>query len=177
MRALMYALVFLLSAGIATALPYVGQTGIDTTYVNSWSGSTYYNTNVNEWIVCRADESSAWVAAYDSNMNIQPGDDYSVGQPGGNYDTYAVCASLGYATVDAWGGTCGTVCGYCEAHYGGYENYDFGSSPSNLHSTVHWRCAQYVGPVDGGEIPEFTSIGAALALLGAAGYIAFRKRK
>jgi len=76
------------------------------------------------WIVCRADVNSAWVAAND----------------GGTYDAVAACQALGYVGVDAWGGTCGTVCGYCgEA---GNETYDGagGNSPESLSQTVHWRC-------------------------------------
>ena len=51
------------------------------------------------WIVCRADANSAWISA----------DNYN----GGVYESLQICNYLGYDTVTANGGTCGTVCGYC----------------------------------------------------------------
>ncbi len=75
------------------------------------------------WIVCRADDNSAWVA---SNSN-------------GNYQASLICQHLGYARADMWGGTCGTVCGYC--NMAGQERYDNnGGNADRLGVTVHWRC-------------------------------------
>ncbi|QDG51927.1 hypothetical protein FIV42_14615 [Persicimonas caeni] len=78
-----------------------------------------------EWIVCRADSSTAWVAA----------------NSGGVYNPTVACQSLGYSGADAWGGTCGTVCGYCGQQ--GNEYYDGGGGDATyLTFTVHWRCTQ-----------------------------------
>ncbi|MDD8022694.1 MAG: hypothetical protein PHX82_06250 [Paracoccaceae bacterium] len=76
------------------------------------------------WTVCRADTSTAWLSA-----NV-----------GGTYNAEAICQSLGYSEVDAKGGTCGTVCGYCGTV--GQETYDdSGGAITSLSSTVNWRCA------------------------------------
>ncbi len=76
------------------------------------------------WTVCRADTSTAWLAANN----------------GGAYNPTQACQSIGYARADAWGGTCGTVCGYCGT--AGREYYDGGGgSATYLTYTVHWRCA------------------------------------
>jgi len=65
----------------------------------------------------------------------------------------AICQALGYSSVSAIGGTCGNVCGYCQAPTScsarGNEHYDGGGAPSvaavnagaTLSFTVHWRCA------------------------------------
>lgn len=159
-----------------SAVPDEGMTGIDNSYLNDYSGSTSFNTQVNEWIVCRADSDSAWIASYDSGMDIQKGDPLlPTNKPGGRYDAIKICQELGYASADAFGGTCGTVCGYCEEHFGGTEQYDGGGgSLSDLGSTVHWKCVDFLG--SGDDIPEFTSLGAMAALLGA-GLYAYKRRK
>lgn len=75
------------------------------------------------WKVCRADASTAWVAA----------------NSGGTYNAVETCQYLGYTGVNAQGGTCGTVCGYCGT--AGAETYDGGGgSPTSMSFTVHWRC-------------------------------------
>lgn len=99
--------------GDVCELPEVGSTGIDQTF-----GSNY--------VVCRADEQSAWVAHNDPNGN--------------HYNALQICETLGYSTVTAWGGTCGTICGYCGNQ--GNEYYD-GAGYFNLNDiayTVHRRC-------------------------------------
>lgn len=53
-----------------------------------------------EWVVCDADETSAWVSA---------------GPDGGNFHAQAICEGMGYASVGAIGGTCGSPCSFCEA--------------------------------------------------------------
>jgi hypothetical protein len=77
------------------------------------------------WKVCRADNSTAWIA----------GMQYAI------FDAVAICQKLGYTGVDKYGGTCGTVCGYCGNNN---ETYDgAGAScgfPPKLCYTVHWRC-------------------------------------
>ncbi|WP_437958456.1 hypothetical protein WME76_01535 [Sorangium sp. So ce119] len=50
------------------------------------------------WVVCAADEDTAWVSA-----NAE-----------GYFHLDLICQELGYAAAGAIGGTCGNVCGYCE---------------------------------------------------------------
>ncbi len=77
------------------------------------------------WRVCRADEESAWIAANSR----------------GNYNPNAICQLLGYERADMWGGTCGTVCGYCNDV--GREHYDNGGGNADrLGVTVHWHCVR-----------------------------------
>ena len=82
----------------------------------------------NPWYVCRADTSTTWVAANTS----------------GTYRYDEVCKELGYDRADAWGGTCGTRCGYCGNV--GREFYDGGGKDScgagTVCFTVHWRCVR-----------------------------------
>ncbi len=107
------------SASAQVSVPAVGTGGTD----GVLSGDP--------WTVCRADTDTAWVAA-----NVS-----------GQYNAIVACQALGYTSVDAWGGTCGTVCGYCDV--AGNEYYDGGGgSPTSLAYTVHWRCTGYVGQVD-----------------------------
>ncbi len=107
------------SASAQVSVPAVGTGGTDGVLTGD------------PWTVCRADTDTAWVAA----------------NTGGEYNAIVACQALGYTSVDAWGGTCGTVCGYCGNV--GYEYYDGGGgSPSSLSWTVHWRCTGYVGQVD-----------------------------
>ncbi|MFT7520040.1 MAG: hypothetical protein ACI9MC_002184 [Kiritimatiellia bacterium] len=77
----------------------------------------------NPWKVCRADPSSAWFAANSA----------------GTYQPDRICAEYGYSKATAWGGTCGTVCGYCGR--AGDEKYDGGGgNGTELKVTVHWKC-------------------------------------
>ncbi len=141
-------LVAALSLSFAYAVPDVGDTGVDTTYSPN-----------NNYIVCRADTQSAWVSA----------------NTGGTYDASGVCNTLGYAGADAFGGTCGDVCGYCGDNV---ETYDgAGGSLTRLGYTVNWRCVDFVGDDNGGdeEVPEFTVIAGVIVLLGAGAYV-YRKR-
>ena len=76
----------------------------------------------NVWTVCRADANTAWVASTGS----------------GQYNAVVACQSLGYSGVNAFGGNCGTVCGYCGSPN---ETYDGGGGPLPILAfTVHWRC-------------------------------------
>jgi hypothetical protein len=78
-----------------------------------------------EWIVCRADASTAWLSA----------------DTGGQYNPTVACQSVGYSSVDAWGGTWGYSCGYNNVP--GNEYYDGGGgNATNLSYTVHWRCVR-----------------------------------
>lgn len=86
-------------------------------------GGSYGVISGNPWIVCRADAGSAWIAANNR----------------GEYYLNDICRHLGYGRADAWGGTCGTVCGRCGV--AGLESYDGnGLSGDILRFTVHWRC-------------------------------------
>ncbi len=75
------------------------------------------------WKICRADASTAWLTSNSS----------------GTYHAVNICKYLGYTGVNANGGTCGTVCGYCGSNS---EQYD-GSNGCTLPmvcNTVAWRC-------------------------------------
>ena len=99
----------------STGLPGVGQQGRDGVVEGD------------SWIVCRADESTAWVAANN----------------GGTYLPTTACRALGYRDYDRWGGTCGRVCGYCESPNEIYDSAGgSGASGAPLSHTVHWRCAR-----------------------------------
>ncbi|AWV90884.1 hypothetical protein DN745_16765 [Bradymonas sediminis] len=101
----------------------VAVTNIDDDIPSVGFVGTTGRTTGDPWTVCRADASTAWVSA----MNA------------GSYNPTAACQSLGYSSVDAWGGTCGDVCGFCGNS--GFENYDNnGGNATNLSVTVHWRC-------------------------------------
>lgn len=85
------------------------------------------------WQVCRADSSTAWVAANTSGI----------------YSFHAICKNFGYLGANAWGGTCGTLCGYCGTV--GDERYSSTGtvgvlsgnySATQVYYTVHWRCAR-----------------------------------
>lgn len=88
------------------------------------------------WVVCSADADEAWVS------HALPG--------GGDYHPELICASLGYASVGAYGGTCGSICGYCRGETscaangspvfdgGGYCGMDPGGLV--LCPSVHWQC-------------------------------------
>jgi len=87
------------------------------------------------WVVCRADANSAWI----SHTDIY----------GGTYEPLLICNYLGYASVTAYGGTCGVVCGYCgnggdgcgTTSDAGYV-FDGGNSCTlpQLCYTVQWLC-------------------------------------
>lgn len=142
-------LTLLVAMSVAFALPSAGDKGVDNSY-----GSYNYE-------VCRADSSSAWLSADNS----------------GTYSPINVCNLLGYADVDAVGGTCGTVCGYCGNQ--GYEYFDgAGGNKNKLQYTVTWRCVDYQGNDTGNdeEVPEFGILAAAGVLVVAAGFIFLRRR-
>jgi hypothetical protein len=86
------------------------------------------------WVVCRADAMTAWIAA----------------TPGGSFSALAICQSFGYARVTRWGGTCGSVCGYCQGGTScmnlGNQTFDSGGGDpragGRIGNTVHWECSQ-----------------------------------
>jgi hypothetical protein len=97
------------------------------------------------WTICAADANSAWI----SGTN-------------GKYHPELICQSLGYhggyngTGVVRYGGTCGTICGYCQSGKSctnlGNRTFDIGNwnGSGNCGSdslgpiacnTVHWECA------------------------------------
>jgi len=100
--------------------------------------STYFATA--SWIVCRADAYNAWISSY-----------YN----GGTYYALSICQYLGYSSISAYGGTCGTVCGYCwnggsgcgTASNAGYyfDGQNSCKYPSMCY-TVHWVCSNPYSP-------------------------------
>lgn len=98
-------------------------------------------TSGSPYVVCSADTTEAWIANGNSS--------------GGTYYPLAICKSLGYSTVTAYGGTCGTVCGYCQPGMScsthGNQTFDNGGAASlaalngggTLATTVHWKCGGY----------------------------------
>jgi cysteine-rich repeat protein len=94
-------------------VPKVGTVGVDQTFDSNY-------------IVCRADEQSAWVAHNDAGGN--------------HYNALQICQSLGYSTVTAWWGTCGTICGYCNNQWNEYYDGAGFENINNLFYTVHRRC-------------------------------------
>jgi len=137
-----YMIILALISASAMAIPQAGQEGVDTTY------------GAYDWVVCRADSDSAWISADSS----------------GTYSPINVCEELGYTGVNAVGGTCGTVCGYCGQDI---EHYDgAGGSAEHLEYTVTWRCVSYEGAQD---VPEFSLVGGAIALTGI-GLVICRRR-
>lgn len=111
---------------VASSLtPVVGATGT----LGSFAPSGSRNDG---WRICRVSGGTAWFA---SNSR-------------GGYNFHDICKAYGYKGADAWGGTCGTVCGYCGTS--GDERYSrtgtVGTVAGNLSATqiyytVHWRCA------------------------------------
>ena len=81
------------------------------------------------WRVCRSDASTAWFA-----INQATG----AGLP--LYNVVTACQSAGYTRVEAWGGNCGTICGFCGT--AGLESYDSSGALPIIGYTVHWRCAR-----------------------------------
>ncbi|MBN2905658.1 MAG: hypothetical protein JXJ18_02995 [Rhodobacteraceae bacterium] len=139
------AVVFFLGILLAATVQAAAQASPPTVGTSSTVGVN----SGNPWTVCRADTNTAWLAA-----NVA-----------GNYNAVAACASVGYSTVTAQGGTCGTVCGYCGTV--GREYYDgYGGSTTSMTSTVHWQCGTFVGAGDT-DAPTVTITGAPAAISGA----------
>ena len=94
-------------------LPVVGSTGTS----GVLSG--------NPWIVCSANTDTLWLSS----------------SPSGSYDAIVACNSQGYTNVSAFGGNCGTVCGYCGVR--GRQYFDGGGgTTTRLEYTVHWLCTR-----------------------------------
>ena len=85
------------------------------------------------WTVCRSDANSAWISSVS----------------GGEYHADTICQQLGYLRHGRDGGTCGSVCGYCEDNTScsnpGTETYDGADTCGEaLCSTVQWECVNKI---------------------------------
>lgn len=93
------------------------------------------------WVVCQADANQAWVSANN----------------GGYYHAENICKQLGYRTVSNWSGTCGNICGYCQAQTScsnpgtgpeienhPWTQFNGGSDAqgNKIAYTVQWRCVK-----------------------------------
>ena len=113
---------------------YLSAAGTLVTVAPTVCMTSNYGTMSGSWIVCQANATSAWISAAASS--------------GGTYQADLICKYLGYPSVTAQGGTCGTVCGYCSNGGAGCgtnstSGYVFdgdGGSVSWLSGTVHWVC-------------------------------------
>lgn len=101
------------------------------------SGEVCFSSNEfatgDPWVICDIDETEAWISA----------------DSGGSYNAPAICQALGYDAVGQWGGTCGKVCGYCEAgttscESPGLRTFDSSGATADtldeLGTTVQWTC-------------------------------------
>jgi hypothetical protein len=90
------------------------------------------------WVVCQADQHSAWISQATSL--------------GGHYHPLRICQDLGYTAVSQFGGDCGDVCNFCQ-HSGscsnpGLQHFEGGNSCTGqsdacgplLCFTVQWLC-------------------------------------
>ena len=104
-----------------------------------FSSNAYVTGTAANWTVCSANALTAWVSS------TAPA----------TFNPTAICQLLGYAAVSQCGGTCGSVCGYCQSGTTsctspGSETFDSGglSSPltpttpalTSYGMTVHWLC-------------------------------------
>lgn len=88
------------------------------------------------WVVCDATEASAWISS---------------GPDGGNFHAQAICEALGYDSVGAIGGNCGSPCSFCEAGsscdatglraFNGGGNCGSDDDGPVLCTTVMWICS------------------------------------
>ena len=99
------------------------------------SGSNY--------IICAMNKTGAWITANNNGA-------------GCTYAALNICKKYGFTRVGRWGGTCGTICGYCGAWTcqnpqgqfvlgAAFTNFDGGGGNpvggGNISCTVHWECA------------------------------------
>ena len=91
------------------------------------------------YTICKADCNGAWIA---NASNV-----------GGKYHALQICQSYGYGSVTMFGGTCGIVCGYCDAstcmNPSAMPKFDGGGNSCGMDqfgpilcTTVHWLCAK-----------------------------------
>jgi hypothetical protein len=99
------------------------------------SGSNY--------VICAMNSTGAWITANNNGG-------------GCTYGALNICKKYGFTKVNRWGGTCGTICGYCNSATcsapqgqftlgGNYTTYDSGGgnpvNGGNISCTVQWECA------------------------------------
>ena len=82
-------------------------------------------SGTNQWIVCRADNETAWIS--------------SLGGGGSQYDAAAICVHLGYTSETEHGGNGGNVCTTPETYDEGGESCGY---PPVLCYTVDWKCSK-----------------------------------
>ena len=95
------------------------------------------------YVICAMNSTGAWIAGNNNGG-------------GCNYGALAICKKYGFTKVARWGGTCGTICGYCNASScaapqgaftlgGAYTTFDSGggnpTNGANISCTVQWECA------------------------------------
>jgi cysteine-rich repeat protein len=107
------------------------------------TGPTQCETGVDpgngaEYVVCSADGDTAWISGLEAG--------------GAEYHAEAICIELGYTGIGEHGGTCGSVCGFCEmiessCDANGEMYFDDGGTSCGsdelgeiLCYTVHWTC-------------------------------------
>jgi hypothetical protein len=88
-------------------------------------------TTGSPYVICSVTASDIWISANNA----------------GSYYPAAICALYGYSTVAQWGGTCGSVCAYCQGATScsspGNETFDVGAySGGSISDTVMWRCTR-----------------------------------
>lgn len=103
------------------------------------------------------------VAACTTGKDLESGDDYVVcasgattawvsSNPSGHYHAEQICKTLGYTALGPFGGTCGNICGHCEApttcSAPGTETFDGNGNCGSdafgqiLCSSVQWQCTK-----------------------------------
>ena len=105
--------------------------------------STDKDISGSNYIICAISAQGAWITANNNGA-------------GCNYAALNICKKYGFTRVTRWGGTCGTICGYCGnwtcqspqgqfALGAGYTTFDSGGgNPVGggvISCTVHWECA------------------------------------
>jgi hypothetical protein len=88
-------------------------------------------TTGSPYVICSVTASDIWISANNA----------------GSYYPAAICTLYGYSTVAQWGGTCGSVCAYCQGATScsspGNETFDVGAySGGSISDTVMWRCTR-----------------------------------
>lgn len=104
--------------------------------------STSTDVSGAQYTICAMNQTGAWIAGNNKG--------------GCSFAALDICKKYGFTKVTRWGGTCGTICGYCSNKYscaspqgsftlgGNYTTYDSGGgnpNTGNITCTVHWECS------------------------------------